>query len=88
MGGEHKCTCNTCQMAPKRKALIEATGMSIVGTEQQKRNPAWMYLLFNISMPLCSKCGNKRCPKARDHRFKCTNSNDSWQKGTYENTLY
>lgn len=32
-------------------------------------------------MILCPKCGNKRCPKALDHRFKCTGSNSSGQAG-------
>ena len=25
---------------------------------------------------VCPKCGNKRCPKATDHRNKCTGSNE------------
>jgi len=33
-------------------------------------------------MILCSECGNKRCPKATDHRLDCTNSNDSGQEGS------
>jgi hypothetical protein len=33
-------------------------------------------------MTLCSKCGNKRCPHANDHRNECTNSNESGQKGS------
>jgi uncharacterized membrane protein YraQ (UPF0718 family) len=28
------------------------------------------------TMILCPKCGNKRCPKALDHRNKCTGRND------------
>jgi hypothetical protein len=31
--------------------------------------------LLERTMVVCSMCGNKRCPKAEDHRFKCTNSN-------------
>ncbi len=33
-------------------------------------------------MFLCSTCGNKRCPKASDHRLVCTNSNEPGQKGS------
>ena len=29
-------------------------------------------------------CGNKRCPKSIDHRYKCTNSNDPGQVGEIE----
>jgi len=36
----------------------------------------------NIRFNTCSICGNKRCPHADDHNFKCTNSNDVGQIGT------
>lgn len=36
-------------------------------------------------MIVCPICGNKRCPKASDHRFKCTNSNASGQVGVVQN---
>lgn len=35
-----------------------------------------------IHMVTCSKCGNKRCPKANDHRNPCTNSNEPGQPGS------
>ena len=31
---------------------------------------------------VCSKCGNKRCPKASDHKLSCTNSNEPGQTGS------
>lgn len=33
-------------------------------------------------MLLCPDCGNKRCPKASDHRLACTGSNDMDQPGS------
>ena len=33
-------------------------------------------------MILCPECGNKRCPKASDHRLACSGSNESGQKGS------
>jgi len=33
-------------------------------------------------MIVCPECGNKRCPKASDHRLKCTRSNMPGQKGS------
>jgi hypothetical protein len=33
-------------------------------------------------MILCPTCGNKRCPKANDHRNECTGSNEPGQKGS------
>ena len=33
-------------------------------------------------MVLCPTCGNKRCPKATDHKLECTGSNEPGQKGS------
>lgn len=33
-------------------------------------------------MIVCKTCGNKRCPKATDHRLECTGSNRPGQKGS------
>lgn len=33
-------------------------------------------------MILCPDCGNKRCPKASDHRHSCTGSNEPGQAGS------
>jgi hypothetical protein len=33
-------------------------------------------------MILCPDCGNKRCPRATDHREACTGSNDAGQLGS------
>ena len=38
--------------------------------------------LSMTKMILCPECGNKRCPKASDHRLACTNSNDLGQPGS------
>lgn len=35
-------------------------------------------------MFVCHVCGNKRCPKIENHRFKCTGSNDLNQIGELE----
>lgn len=37
-------------------------------------------------MILCSECGNKRCPKASDHNFSCTGSNEPGQWGSIYTT--
>lgn len=36
----------------------------------------------DMRMVLCPECGNKRCPKANDHRNACTDSNDPGQTGS------
>lgn len=34
------------------------------------------------TMIVCSLCGNKRCPKATDHRLDCSGSNEPGQPGS------
>jgi hypothetical protein len=38
--------------------------------------------LYLVKFILCTECGNKRCPKATDHRHKCTGSNETGQPGS------
>lgn len=43
-------------------------------------HPVFGEILLSVTkMILCPECGNKRCPKASDHRLDCTNSNDEGQ---------
>jgi hypothetical protein len=37
---------------------------------------------LNRPFIVCASCGNKRCPKATDHRLECTGSNEPGQKGS------
>jgi hypothetical protein len=42
---------------------------------------------FSVTrMILCPTCGNKRCPKASDHRLDCTDSNEPNQPGSLYTT--
>ena len=45
-------------------------------------NSGWPGDLSDIRMVLCPGCGNKRCPKANDHRHACTGSNATGQPGS------
>lgn len=38
--------------------------------------------LLERTFIVCATCGNKRCPKASDHEFACTNSNEPGQPGS------
>ena len=38
--------------------------------------------LLDSRMVLCPTCGNKRCPRANDHRNECTGSNEPGQPGS------
>jgi len=35
-------------------------------------------------MIVCPDCGNKRCPQAMNHKYKCTSSNDVGQVGEFK----
>lgn len=38
--------------------------------------------MTDMRMVLCPDCGNKRCPKATNHRHVCTGSNEPGQPGS------
>lgn len=38
--------------------------------------------LDDMRFVVCPDCGNKRCPRANDHRHACTNSNEPGQPGS------
>lgn len=40
--------------------------------------------VFMSRMIVCPLCGNKRCPKAQNHNFQCTRSNEPNQEGILE----
>jgi hypothetical protein len=51
--------------------------------EHDIRSPTMPMLSLNsFCMIVCTVCGNKRCPKASDHRNECTNSNEPGQSGS------
>jgi len=50
--------------------------------EHDLRMPGRLFPLNATKMILCPACGNKRCPKASDHRLDCTDSNESGQPGS------
>lgn len=49
--------------------------------EHDLRGPGGLPLAMT-RMVLCPICGNKRCPRATDHRNACTGSNDAGQRGS------
>lgn len=53
-----------------------AAGMAAQGICCRTCHPNWW------GFYVCPQCGNKRCPKATDHRNTCTNSNEPGQKGS------
>lgn len=49
--------------------------------ENDLRGPSG-FPLSGERMIVCPECGNKRCPKASDHRLACTRSNAPGQPGS------
>lgn len=50
--------------------------------EELKRATGGVCSIGRIRMNLCPVCGNKRCPRATDHRNECTGSNEPGQPGS------
>jgi hypothetical protein len=51
--------------------------------DRDERNPGIPTLPMETArMTLCANCGNKRCPRATNHRNECTNSNKPGQHGS------
>jgi hypothetical protein len=73
--------------------LVESLRRSVAKAEKQEPVACWCHkcnegrkvngLPFSMTrMILCPDCGNKRCPKASNHTFQCTNSNEPNQAGS------
>src|SRR5436190_928265 len=64
------------------------------GTMPEGEARCWCHMcrplgFHRMEMVLCPDCGNKRCPKANNHRYACTGSNDPGQPGSaYENAPF
>lgn len=51
--------------------------------DRDERSPGSSWLPYASGrMIVCAICGNKRCPRATDHRNECTNSNEPGQIGS------
>lgn len=66
------CGCQRC--GEYLEVLVAATDKA-VGEEHD-------WLEFTGGMIVCQECGNKRCPKATDHREICSGSNEPGQLGS------
>lgn len=64
----------------KSKPSSSCYGCSVCNAKENTR--------LNRMMVLCPSCGNKRCPRASDHRFACTGSNDPGQDGSFYGTSW
>jgi hypothetical protein len=96
--GTSYCSCIECVMEPAQQEPPCKTGGQCTSKCQQCAvpEPVARYCCHSCfkacggvmldRMILCSECGNKRCPKASDHRLDCTSSNDLGQPGSVYTT--
>jgi hypothetical protein len=69
----------TEKMNKTEKSELKTDGVGSLSCGCLKCSPnVFPNLRFNV----CPICGNKRCPHASDHNYKCTNSNDVGQNGS------
>ena len=73
-------------MTTKDEALKQACECHLCIVENDLRDSSGLFPLSMTKMILCSQCGNKRCPKASDHRLSCTGSNEPDQPGSIYTT--
>lgn len=59
----------------------ECVTCRVFGTLDDRDPCCWACTPDYRRMLLCRECGNKRCPRANDHRFLCTGSNELNQVG-------
>ena len=69
------------------EALREHAMREVQRLGQEIEQECWCTTCRPITMAdmrfvVCPDCGNKRCPKANDHRNACTNSNEVGQEGS------
>lgn len=78
--------------AETKRKLMEATPIKIGGGAARETfgcgrcfeclDPLRIGFLSPAQMIVCPDCGNKRCPKATLHTFRCTGSNEPGQPGS------
>ncbi|HDE1200362.1 TPA: DUF551 domain-containing protein [Klebsiella pneumoniae] len=78
-GYRPECECSGCKATARICAELSANSSA---------NPdCWCctcrpVVLNDMRFVVCPDCGNKRCPRANDHRNACTGSNEPGQEGS------
>ncbi|WP_314421856.1 hypothetical protein [Pseudescherichia vulneris] len=80
-----------CCIAADMWNACRAAMLQSFGNSEQLNSPAvpvcWCHACRPVTMTdmrlvVCPECGNKRCPKANDHRNACSGSNEPGQDGS------
>ena len=73
------CECSGCKATARICADLSANSPANPGCWCRTCRPV---VLNDMRFVVCPDCGNKRCPRANDHRNACTGSNEPGQDGS------
>lgn len=78
-GYRSECECSGCKATARTCADLSANSPANPGCWCRTCRPV---VLNDMRFVVCPDCGNKRCPRANDHRNACTGSNEPGQEGS------
>lgn len=74
-----ECECSGCKATARICAELSANSSANPDCWCRTCRPV---VLNDMRFVVCPDCGNKRCPRANDHRNACTGSNEPGQEGS------
>lgn len=78
-GYRPECECSGCKATARICAELSANSPVSPGCWCRTCRPV---VLNDMRFVVCPDCGNKRCPRANDHRNACAGSNEPGQEGS------
>ena len=91
---EQELTCPECKAAVLYECVACSSNNYPPAAQPMPESSACCHACFKASgailmtrMILCPTCGNKRCPRASDHRLECTDINEPGQTGSVYTAL-
>ena len=78
-GYRPECKCSGCKTTSRICAELSANSPANPNCWCRTCRPV---VLNDMRFVACPDCGNKRCPRANDHRNSCTGSNEPGQEGS------
>ena len=78
-GYRPECECSGCKATARICAELSANSSANPDCWCRTCRPV---VLNDMRFVVCPDCGNKRCPRANDHRNSCTGSNEPGQEGS------
>lgn len=78
-GYRPECECSGCKATARICADLSANSPANPGCWCRTCRPV---AINDMRFVVCPDCGNKRCPRANDHRNACTGSNEPGQEGS------